>query len=62
MKCKMCKFFNEVSELLGECRIYAPRPSSAVFSPVDSRLFQNSEWPRVKNEDYCGEFEPAKTD
>ncbi len=48
MRCKNCRFYNELYEELGECRRYAPRPFSSEL---------RWEWPQVSPTSWCGEFE-----
>lgn len=50
MRCKNCRFYNELHEGLGECRRYAPHPFSSEL---------RWEWPQIANPatSWCGEFE-----
>jgi hypothetical protein len=50
--CGGCLFFVPEERHRGECRRYAPR-SSFVSEEVEGE----SEWPRVDDSDWCGEFE-----
>ena len=47
MTCKDCAYFNAAN---GECRRNAP-------FPVGHR--QYAQWPKVKDSDWCGQFEAA---
>jgi hypothetical protein len=46
-QCGGCRFWKQ-RDYEGECRRYAPAPSSE--HPV--------EWPDTRSEDWCGEWEP----
>lgn len=61
--CKECRFFAQDSKdrrlpapamrmMLGTCRRYAPDGPSLL-----GEEWRSTEWPIVRNEDWCGEFE-----
>jgi len=45
--CENCKFYKELTDLIGECRHNSPIASQA----------SNKEWPIVSNKDWCGMWE-----
>lgn len=50
--CEVCRYFDPISEEIGKCHRYAPRPSLSVMSSAVA-------WPVVRPSEFCGEFEPA---
>lgn len=58
--CKFCKTFNPLDETHGQCR---KEPPEAALVPVQGIGGQSaavmSYWPQVKNDDWCGAFEPG---
>lgn len=50
--CGQCCYFLAISEEIGKCHRYAPRPSLSVVS-------SGVTWPVVRTDDFCGEFEMA---
>ena len=43
---------------IGRCRRYAPRPLSPGAGANDAVPDQDSCWPRVASDDWCGEWDP----
>lgn len=48
--CKSCRFAGSWYEGRADCRRYPPVPTTTMANSY-------SEWPQVKNTDWCGEYE-----
>ena len=59
-KCLDCRFFEESPVISwGECRRRAPRPWNSGNQAEPDRY---ANWPRVAEDAWCGEFDPAPED
>jgi hypothetical protein len=56
--CENCKFWQEDGEIpgLGSCHRYAP--NAVVSHPVQVPGSMDTDWPRTKNDEWCGEWDP----
>lgn len=53
-RCETCKFWRLFrAEDIGECRRHAPAPIRGIRDAYDVY------WPETRDEDWCGEHEPA---
>ncbi len=65
--CVHCKFFSmrsllEEDFIVGECRRHSPRLEAGDWSVQgDDRLDRYSNWPKVHEDHWCGEFAWAET-
>lgn len=62
--CKNCKFFKESSALVGgqaqgNCHRYPPQVTALFLPNPNQPIVQSNDWPAVKKNDWCGEFERA---
>ena len=52
-----CKFWEQKESgiaNMGLCHFYAPRPT--IIHPVESPDSMDAIWPRIKNDELCGEW------
>lgn len=59
--CTECKYFVQASpdEGTGECHRHAPRPGPHPKMQIEGKdLWADTQWPKVRAEAWCGEFEP----
>lgn len=60
MNCKNCRWFQErrldFSEAEGDCRVRAPVRLQKCYDQ-GGESFPVDGWPRVRKDDFCGEFE-----
>jgi hypothetical protein len=58
LSCESCKFWGEEANIknLGHCHRYAPR--STLRSPLAGTESLDTVWPRLRSDDWCGEWEP----
>jgi len=59
-KCENCRFshFPKEDEDMGTCKRNAPRPKAV--NEITSKIFWM--WPRMCNDEWCGEYEPQGED
>ena len=58
--CRDCRNFQEISDVHGECRRYAPNPNSSVYVErgMVGEIKVDIHWPKVYHRNWCGEFAP----
>ena len=58
--CRDCRNFQEISDVHGECRRYAPKSNSAVYVErgMVGEIKVDIHWPKVYHRNWCGEFTP----
>jgi hypothetical protein len=58
--CERCKFWEEDGDIpnFGSCRRYAPK--AVVSHPIDGPDSMDTIWPRTKNNEWCGEWDPKQ--
>jgi hypothetical protein len=57
-ECQLCRFWDRLDEIKGECRRHAPRAALAGSMPHDDnhRFYETPIWPSTHGTDWCGEF------
>ena len=71
MKCKFCKYYNDIWDISGYCRFNAPvvrkeqrqKYNATLGKHVDfTEEVCHTEWAKVTEDSFCGQFETKKED
>jgi len=54
MRCRTCRFWEEINQSLGRCHRYAPRPR--VKEGTGNRMSLIPLWPKTKADEWCGDW------
>lgn len=71
-KCENCEFFLGIDEKTGSCKRYPPYASAQLIpkgtsgviggpNRMELQQVETVTWPRVRREDWCGEFNNGKS-
>lgn len=67
-QCDVCKFWvapdvkGQPEAQFGTCRRHSPQLKSISVATKEANIKGNAQWPRIRGNGWCGEFEPSITD